>query len=59
MTITKDPYMEQYDRLDEEHGWLSTSALSTLMMCGLKFFYKYMERKPEGASVRQSAGTGA
>jgi len=35
-----DSYMSNYDAF--EKGWISTSALSLLMMCGQAFNFKYV-----------------
>jgi len=56
-TETPDAYLAQYDGFEEQ--WLSTSALSCLMSCGVCFQKKYIERQPECVHVRQCAGLGA
>jgi len=49
-----DGYMAQYDGFEKD--WISTSALSLLMTCGIAFRNRYIFRKPEPGSVRQSCG---
>jgi hypothetical protein len=55
-TAIPDTYLADYDGLAD--GWISTSQLATLMMCGFAFFCKYILRLPEPISVRMTAGTG-
>jgi len=52
-----DSYTAEYDGFADD--WISTSALSALMMCGMSFYYKYILRWREPISVRMCAGSGA
>lgn len=54
--VVPDAYMANYDGFEQE--WISTSALETLFMCGLAFWYKYVDRTGEPVRVRQCAGIG-
>ena len=56
-TSVPDAYLVEYDGLTDD--WISTSALSMLMMCGMAFYYKYILRWHEPISVRMTAGSGA
>ena len=52
-----DEYMSNYDGFRED--WISTSALSLLMMCGQAFKFKYIDKIKEAIGVRQTSGSGA
>lgn len=52
-----DSYMVNYNEFGD--NWLSTSALSLLMMCGQAFMYKYVLKRPEPIGVRMTSGSGA
>ena len=49
-------YMAEYDGFEKE--WISTSALSCLMMCGIRFYYKYILREREPINIRMTSGSG-
>lgn len=52
-----DDYIATYDGFAKL--WISSSALATVMTCGLKFQYKYIEKKQGAINVRMTAGSGA
>lgn|GEM_PF-1702563 len=51
-----DSYAATYDGFEQE--WISTSSLSLMMMCGIAFKLRYIDRIPEPINIRQSAGLG-
>jgi len=50
-----DEYLAQYDGIGDM--WLSTSALSLLMMCGVAFEDRYIKRKPQTTNIRMAVGS--
>jgi len=49
-----DEYLRGYDIYREE--WISTSSLSLLMMCGVAWKKRYIDRLHEPTNVRLTAG---
>lgn len=52
-----DDYLAGYDGFKKD--WISTSALSTLMGCGINFYNRYVLRLPEPSTIRRSVGVAA